>query len=150
MPLSESEPIKLIFFLKQSLCYLITKSCPDSLQPHRVYPARLLCPWDFPGKKTGVGCHFLLQGIFLMQGLNSHLLHCPFTDHCLVVIKRACITQWSYEPRSAGPPKTNGSYVSIGTRLHPRQWRVLIKCDALEEGLANQPSILAMRAPWAV
>ena len=35
---------------------------------------RLLCPWDFPGKNTGVGCHFLLQGIFLTQGSNLHLL----------------------------------------------------------------------------
>ena len=33
-----------------------------SLRPHRLQPARLLCPWDFPGKNTGVGCHFLLQG----------------------------------------------------------------------------------------
>ena len=42
-------------------------------------PTRLLCPWDFPRKNTGVGCHFLLQGvlqgIFLTQGLNPHLLH---------------------------------------------------------------------------
>ena len=38
-------------------------------------PARLLCPWDSPGKNTGVGCHALLQGIFLTQGLNLHLLH---------------------------------------------------------------------------
>ena len=35
---------------------------------------RLLCPWNSPGKNTGVGCHFLLQGIFLTQGLNSCLL----------------------------------------------------------------------------
>ena len=35
---------------------------------------RLFCPWDFPGKNTGVGCYFLLQGIFLTQGLNPHLL----------------------------------------------------------------------------
>ena len=35
---------------------------------------RLLCPWDSPGKKTGVGCHFLLQGIFLTQGSNPSLL----------------------------------------------------------------------------
>ena len=34
----------------------------------------LLCPWDFPGKNTGVNCHFLLQGIFLTQGLNLRLL----------------------------------------------------------------------------
>ena len=35
---------------------------------------RLLCPWDSPGKDTVVGCHFLLNGIFLTQGSNS--LHC--------------------------------------------------------------------------
>ena len=39
----------------------------DSLQPHELEPARLLCPWDFPGKNTGEGSHFLLQGIFLAQ-----------------------------------------------------------------------------------
>ena len=36
---------------------------------------RLLSSWDSPGKNTGVGCHALLQGIFLTQGSNSHLLH---------------------------------------------------------------------------
>ena len=36
--------------------------------------ARLLCSWDFPGKDTGVGCHFLLQGIFLTQRSNPHFL----------------------------------------------------------------------------
>ena len=35
----------------------------------------LLHPWDFPGKSTGVGCHFLLQSVFLTQGLNLGLLH---------------------------------------------------------------------------
>ena len=33
-------------------------------------------PWDFPGENIGVGCHFLLQGIFLDQRSNSRLLHC--------------------------------------------------------------------------
>ena len=36
---------------------------------------RLLCPWDSPGKNTGVGCHFLLQQIFPIQRSNLHLLH---------------------------------------------------------------------------
>ena len=36
--------------------------------------SRLLCPWDFPGKNTGGGCHFLLQGIFPTQASNPHLL----------------------------------------------------------------------------
>ena len=35
----------------------------------------LLCPWDSPGKNTGVGCHFLLQGIFPTQGSNPGLPH---------------------------------------------------------------------------
>ena len=33
----------------------------NSVRPHRRQPNRLLCPWDSPGKNTGVGCHFLLQ-----------------------------------------------------------------------------------------
>ena len=36
--------------------------------------ARLLSPWDSPGKNTGVGCQALLQGIFRTQGSNPHLL----------------------------------------------------------------------------
>ena len=46
----------------------------DSFWPHG--PTRLLCPWDSPGKSIGVGCHFLLQGIFPVQGWNLGLPHC--------------------------------------------------------------------------
>ena len=45
----------------------------DSLWPHGE-PTRLFCPWNFPGKNTGVDCHFLLQGILLTQGSNPSLL----------------------------------------------------------------------------
>ena len=45
----------------------------DFLRSHRLYPARLLCPLHSPGKNTGVGCHFLLQGIFPTQRLNTSL-----------------------------------------------------------------------------
>jgi len=40
------------------------------------YNARLLCPWNSPGKNTGVGCHSLFQGIFPTHGSNLGLLHC--------------------------------------------------------------------------
>ena len=43
----------------------------------------LPCPWDFPGKNTGVGCHSFLQGIFLTQGFNLGLLHCRQILHHL-------------------------------------------------------------------
>ena len=48
----------------------------DSLRLHGLQPVRLLCPWDFPGKNTGVGCHFLLQRIFPTQGSNLGLPRC--------------------------------------------------------------------------
>ena len=52
---------------------LVTRSCPALWIP---WTQRLLCPWDSPGQNTGVGCHSLLQGIFLTQGSNPGLLHC--------------------------------------------------------------------------
>ena len=48
----------------------------DSLQPHGLSPARLLCPWDSPGKNTGVGCHVLLglgdPGVHVSAGSLSN------------------------------------------------------------------------------
>ena len=46
------------------------QSCPTLLQPHRWQPTKLLRPWDFPCKSTGVGCHCLLQ----CPTANSHLI----------------------------------------------------------------------------
>ena len=46
----------------------------NSLWHRGLEPTRLLCPWNSPGKNTGVGCHFLFQGIFLTQGWNLRLL----------------------------------------------------------------------------
>ena len=43
-------------------------------RPYGLQPTRLLCPWDFSGKNTGVGCHALLQEIFSIQGLKLRLL----------------------------------------------------------------------------
>ena len=47
----------------------------NSVWSHGQQPTRLLCPWDSLHKNTGVGCHSLLQGIFLTQGSNPHFLH---------------------------------------------------------------------------
>ena len=65
-------------FLKDTIpgcvpgCSVLSKS----LRPCGLQPARLLFPWDSPGKNTGVGCHFLHgEGIFTTQGSNLLLLH---------------------------------------------------------------------------
>ena len=51
-------------------------SCVQLLRPHGLVAYQALCPWDSPGKNTGVGCYFLLQGIFPTQEWNQGLLHC--------------------------------------------------------------------------
>ena len=53
----------------------VAQSCP-TLWPYAMWPTRLLCPWNFPGKNTWVGCHFLLQRNFPTQGSNLGLLLC--------------------------------------------------------------------------
>ena len=57
----------------KNMCAKSLQSCP-TLQPYGLLPGRLLCPWDPPGKNTGVGYHFLLQEIFWTQG-STPLLH---------------------------------------------------------------------------
>ena len=70
----------------------------DSLLPLDCRPTRLLRPWNFPGRNTGVGCHFLLQGIFPTQGLNPHLLDSQansfffFFDFQAGVFQKGCHT----------------------------------------------------------
>ena len=53
----------------------VTLVVSDSLKPYGLWPTRILSPWDSPDRKTGVGCHFLLQEIFPTQGSNLGLLH---------------------------------------------------------------------------
>ena len=71
--LKESATKKMDFLL--FLCIfevLVAQSCPTLCDP---MDCRLFCPWNSP-KNTRVGCHSLLQGIFLTQGSNPGLLHC--------------------------------------------------------------------------
>ena len=58
----------------ETLVCAVASVVTDSLQPYGLSPTRLLCPWDSPGKDTGVGCPDLLQRIFLTQWLKPFLL----------------------------------------------------------------------------
>ena len=67
--------IKSHISVKLGCAYVLSCSVmSDSLWPCRLKPTRLLYPWDSPGKNTGMGCHFILQGIFPTLGSNSCLL----------------------------------------------------------------------------
>ena len=77
-------------------------------------PIRLFRPWDFPGKSTGVGCHFLLQGIFPTQGLNPGLLHC-----------RQMILSLSHQGINAGNPSSiPGLEKGKATHSSTLAWRI--------------------------
>ena len=65
-----------LLILHQQSVQFIYSVVSNSLQPHGLQPTMLLRPWDSPGKNTGVGCQFFLQGIFSIQELNPGLLYC--------------------------------------------------------------------------
>ena len=67
---SQSEDI----FPAEPTCMFYLSVMSDSFRSHGLQYTKLLCPWDSPGKYTGVGCHFLLQEIFPSQGSNLSLL----------------------------------------------------------------------------
>ena len=66
--LHEESPLLFVCVLVASI--ILTLRC------HELQPTRLLCPWNLPGKNTGMGCAFLLQGIFPILGLNLGVPHC--------------------------------------------------------------------------
>ena len=65
--------------------YQVASVVSDSLQPYGLWPARLLHPWDFPGKNTAVSRRALVQGIFPTQGSNPRLL---WLLHCRRILHR--------------------------------------------------------------
>ena len=75
---------------------LVVQACLTLCNPMDCSLPGSSSPWNSPGKNTGVGCHSLLQWIFLTHGLNLCLLHCRWILYCLshqgnLVINKACI-----------------------------------------------------------
>ena len=114
---------------------------PDSLRPHGLYPSRLLCPWDSPGKHTGVGCHFFLQGIFPTQGSSPSLLHYrqilyrQSHQGNLITTQMSPMAQQLCPQLYASPlsprllcvpytPKFRGSYMMVSARPSPHSLHV--------------------------
>ena len=135
------------------VCY-VTSVVSDSVQPCGLQPARLLCSWDSPGKNTGVGCHALLQGIFLIQGLNPCLL---------------CFLDWQSSSLPLAPPCGEGNgtplqYSYLENPMDGGAWWAAVHgvaegrtrlsdftftfhFHALEKERATHSSVLAWRIP---
>ena len=115
-------------------CMLSHFSGARLFRPNALQPTRLLCPWNSPGKNTGVGCCALLQGIFPAQGLNPHLLH---------------LLHWQASSLTLVPPgkhpaltwgrKKSGSGICFGDKGHRKE---SLKQDGITYMRVSPPSHL--------
>ena len=154
--------------LPRSSCYLVIKSCPalcDSMDYS--LPA---CPWDFPGKNTGVGCHSLLQRMFPTQGSNLSLLCCRWVLYRWATREVQGLTssiKWLREgslntqppwplwliwdgPMAWGFPKwLSGKELACQCKRHERCWLdPWFWEDSPRGGHGNHSSMLTCEIPW--
>ena len=81
-------------------CCQVASVMSDSVWPHGLQPTRLLCPWNSPGKNTGVGCHFLLHsGILLRHKKGWNNAICSY-----MVGPRDYHSKWSKSDRERQMP----------------------------------------------
>ena len=117
-------------------CVCVRSVISDSLSPPRTV-ARL-CPWNFSGRNTGGGCHFLLQGIFPIQGLNPRLLHCQEDScswHLLLLLF------------------SHSLLVALGTAVPQGPWEahivwIKINCQKNTKGNTNHYAFLLVLLSW--
>ena len=140
--------------------YSVVQSCLSLLQPHGLWSARLLCPWNFLGKNTGVGCHALLQGIFLTQGSNTHFFVPPalvggfFTNSATWEAVLSSVKEICQVPSAYPVPCLSASLVAQLIKNPPAMQETWVRSlgweDPLEKEKATHTSILAWRIPWTV
>ena len=124
----------------------------DSLRPHGLQPTMLLHPWDSPGKSTGVGCHFLLQGIFLTRESNLGLPHSRQILYHLSQLQEIVKDSEAWHVAVLGITKSWTRLMAQTVKRLPaiRETRVqsLGWEDPLEKEMAAHSSILAWKIPW--
>ena len=120
---------------------LAVQSCP-TLSISWTAAARLLCPWDSPGKNPGEGCHALLQGIFPTHGSSPGLPHCRRILYHLGHQRSPSILGWVACPSSRGSSRPRNQ--SNWGLLHHR-W---ILYQLSHQGSLCNPSAPLNCAPW--
>jgi len=103
----------------------------NSLRPHELQPTRLLRPWDFPGKSTGVGCHCLLLAI-IMDSLNSSVKNLLFYNyfspaHLSYNVRESCYSV--AVTHNQGFKKIKGKDYQSTSKLEGGVWFSLLLCS---------------------
>ena len=114
---------------------LVTKSCTTLCDPLDCSPPGSSGPWDFPGQNIGVGCHFFLQGISLIQELNLGLLHCRQIFFLPIELR--------------GKPRRSGQQ-QIHTR-DGKSWDLFFSpVEKLRSAVRPGPRVRGVWVPWHV
>ena len=119
--------LSFIYDIKKIIFELCELAASEGRKPV-LLQTRLLCPWSSPGKNTGLGCHFLLQGIFQTQGSNPCLLYCRQIIYHM--------SNWGSPYSSPQRTKTPVvlvlvlGCVSSVTKLHPTFCDPTVNCQA--------------------
>ena len=120
---------------------LMIRACSvvsDSLWPHGLQPARLLCPWNFPGKSTGVNCHFLLQCMKVKSESEisqlcptlSDPMHCSLPSSSMHGIFQARVLEWvaiAFSGRAHGRHPINICWMGWLLTKYLLNWWLLTK-----------------------
>ena len=138
-------PVELLLLL---LLLLSRSVVSDSMWPHRRQPTRLPCPWDSPGKNTGVGCHFLLQCMKvkseseLAQSCQTlcDRMDCSLPGSSAHGIFQARVLEWGAIAFSNSATQKDKTYCALGKWwlhaniipntgiFHKSTWVYLLKC----------------------
>ena len=133
----------------------------NSLCSHGLQPVRLLCPWDSPGKNTGVSCEAFLQGIFPTHGSNLYLLclflsQVKFGNSCFLSFllihldrnsEKALATHSSILAWRIPWMEEAGRLQSMGSLRVRHDFSFTFHFHALEKEMATHSSVLAWRIP---
>ena len=107
----------------------VAQSCPTLCDPMDCSLPGSTVHRIFPGKSTGVGCHFLLQEIFQTQGLN------PGLPHCSVQFSRSVVSDYmTHEPQHARPPCPSPT-----PGVHPNLCPLLVMPSNQADALPSEP-----------
>ena len=118
---------------QQKHCMLSHFSPVDSLWPYGLWPTRLLCPWNSPGKNAGVSCHTLLQGIFQTR-TKPGLLHSLCLISFIFIHRHAWLVHpsqrrsWLADKLSilVYPSNPNVMWDHLKKRLEAATWLIII------------------------
>ena len=137
----------------------------NSVRPHRRQPTRPRCPWDSPGKNTGVGCHFLFRCMKVKRESEvaqscptlRDPMDCSPPGSSIHGIFQARVLEWGAIAFSRDRLPTQYSWASLVAQLVKNllgMWETWVRSlswkDTLEKGSATHSSILAWRIPWTL